>query len=108
MKDSSCQWLDMIEVTIHEWFYSDKLGKLYRYDQSVIEAYAALTSQPSLRPTSPVKMYTHHKLKVLAEDAVSTEATITDTHIHLDKCLAPCELWRGGTNIKELDQLIIA
>jgi len=69
-----------------------ELGELYGYDQDVFEAYASLTPQPGLIPTLPATLYTHHKLKVLAADVVPTEVTITDTHIHLDRCLAPCEL----------------
>ena len=44
----------------------------------------------------------------MAADAVPAEVTITDTHIHLDKFLVTHKLWGEVTNVKEIEQLIIA
>eukprot|EP00956_Cyclotella_meneghiniana_P033708 scaffold98469_cov63-Cyclotella_meneghiniana.AAC.5 len=57
--------LDRIQIPTRSWYHSAKATELYHYDNGVWEAY------PNLKPYDN-RYFTHHTLKVIPPDAVST------------------------------------
>ena len=62
--------LDRIEVPKFEWYYLAVKAELYHHDKGMFESYTAYSSQFGIKPTNPTKLFTHHHLKVLPEEAV--------------------------------------
>ena len=103
----SHQSLDWIEVPIGEWFYSHSNKEIYHYSKGVFEAHAAQTPSPSLIPDHPYQFYSHHHLKVPADDIRRAQVRKENDCIIIEAIYQPQPLWRKVIDPAELEGLIL-